>query len=243
MRALRTLLIIAVILGGLFVAADRLAVGFAEGEAADRLRTSEGLEKTPEVSIKGFPFLTQVVGGELDEVQATITGLQASSQGESIVIDRLTADMEGVALSSGYSSATAARATGSALIAYSELLKAARSAEPVEPAGGVTAEVTKLSDGGNGKIKVEIEADIPVMGKQKVDVLGTVTVEGGDTVKVHADTLPSFGTALAEQEMRKIADFQQQITGLPDGIKLDTVQATAEGVEISVAGSQVRLVG
>jgi hypothetical protein len=46
MRALRILLIIVVILGGLFVAADRLAVHFAEGEVADRLKTQEGLTTT-----------------------------------------------------------------------------------------------------------------------------------------------------------------------------------------------------
>lgn len=61
MRALRILLIVVVVLGGLFVLADRLAVHFAEGEAADKLRTSENLASTPDVSIKGFPFLTQVV--------------------------------------------------------------------------------------------------------------------------------------------------------------------------------------
>ena len=68
MRALRILVIVAVILGGLFVIADRVAVGFAEDEAAEQLKTSEGLAKTPDVSIKGFPFLTQVASGELDEV-------------------------------------------------------------------------------------------------------------------------------------------------------------------------------
>lgn len=57
-RSVRILLIVLVILGGLFVGADRLAVGFAEDEAAEKLRTSEGLSETPDVSIKGFPFLT-----------------------------------------------------------------------------------------------------------------------------------------------------------------------------------------
>lgn len=55
MRALRIFLIVAVILGGLFVIADRVAVGFAEDEAADRIRTTEGLASTPDVSIEGFP--------------------------------------------------------------------------------------------------------------------------------------------------------------------------------------------
>lgn len=54
MRALRVLLIVIVIFGGLFVAADRVAVNLAEDMAADKIRSSQGLGKTPEVAIKGF---------------------------------------------------------------------------------------------------------------------------------------------------------------------------------------------
>ncbi len=74
MRALRVLLVIVVILGGLFVAADRVAVNIAEDKAADKIRGSQGLDRTPEVSITGFPFLTQVANRSLDEVDATIDG-------------------------------------------------------------------------------------------------------------------------------------------------------------------------
>src|SRR5687768_1616198 len=137
MRALRILLIVTVILGGLFIIADRVAVGFAEDEAADRLKTNEGLATTPSVSIKGFPFPTQVVGGELDEVEVGIKNYDADTRGatggtgtangtapDKIRIDALTAQMRGVAFSGDYSSAKAASATGTATISYDELLKA-----------------------------------------------------------------------------------------------------------------------
>ncbi|GAB2994085.1 DUF2993 domain-containing protein [Streptomyces pseudoechinosporeus] len=249
MRALRILLIVTVILGGLFVIADRVAVGFAEDEAADKLRTSEGLASTPSVSIKGFPFLTQVVGGELDEVEVGIQNLEADTGGtaqntgpDKIRIDDLTAQMRGVAFSGNYSSATAASATGTATISYDELLKAAKS-EPVQLASGVTAEVVGLSDGGNGKIKVEVEAT--VLGTklpEPVSVLSTVSVEG-DTVRARADALPDLGVQLAEDKARTVTDFQQRIDGLPGGIKLDKVEAAPNGVDITVRGSDVSLVG
>ena len=128
MRALRILLIIAVILGGLFVAADRLAVHFAEGEVADRLKAQEGLTTTPSVDIKGFPFLTQVAGGELDDVEVGMKDYDADTgtSGGTIRIDDLNAAMKGVAFSGDYSSATASTAAGSATIAYDQLLKAAK---------------------------------------------------------------------------------------------------------------------
>ncbi|MFF4354200.1 DUF2993 domain-containing protein [Streptomyces sp. NPDC001530] len=247
MRALRIILIVVVILGGLFVIADRVAVGFAEDEAADRIKSTEGLASTPDVSIEGFPFLTQVVGGELDDVKIGIKNYEAPTGGtnaaaSTIRIDDLSAEMHGVAFSGDYSSATASSATGTATIAYDELLKAAK-AEPTQVASGVTAQVIGLSDGGNGKIKVTVEAT--VLGTklpQPVSVLSSVTVSG-DTVRVHADSLPKLGVELAEGRIRAITDFQQKIDELPGGIQLDKVQAAKNGVDISVKGSDVKLVG
>ncbi|MER5434350.1 DUF2993 domain-containing protein [Streptomyces sp. NPDC002588] len=245
MRALRILLIVVVVLGGLFVLADRLAVHFAEGEVADKLRTTESLDSTPDVSIKGFPFLTQVAGGSLDDVEVGITDYQAATgiSGQTIRLDDLKADMKGVDFSGDYSSATAASATGTASIAYDELLKTAKS-EPTQVTPGLTANVIGLSDGGNGKIKVTVEATVlGVKLKQPVSVLSTVTVEG-DTVRVHADSLPDFrGVTAAENEVRTITDFEQKIDDLPGGIRLDKVEAGKNGVEVTVKGSNVRLAG
>ncbi|MFF3890916.1 DUF2993 domain-containing protein [Streptomyces sp. NPDC001914] len=247
MRALRITLILLVVLGGLFVLADRVAVGFAEDEAAGRIKSSEGLTSTPDVSIGGFPFLTQVVSGELDDVKVGIKNYEAPTGGSgsaagTIRIDDLDAEMHGVAFSGDYSSATAGSATGTASISYAELLKAAKSG-PAEVAPGVRARVIGLSDGGNGKIKVTVSAT--VLGAklpEPVSVLSSVSVSG-DTVKVHADSLPKLGVQLAEGRIRSITDFEQKIEQLPGGIKLDKVEAAHDGVQISVKGSDVRLVG
>lgn len=244
MRALRILLILAVILGGLFVIADRVAVNFAEDEAAERMRTTEGLSSTPNVSIKGFPFLTQVASGELDDVEVGIADYEAAtgSGDEKIRISDLKADMRGVEFSGDYSSATAQTAAGAATITYDELLKTAQS-EPTDISPDVSAKVIGLSDGGNGKIKVEIEAT--VLGEklsEPVSVLSTVSVKG-DTVEVRADSIPSLGIDLAENAVRSITDFQQTIDGLPGGMKLDKVEGGKDGVEITVKGSNVKLAG
>lgn len=245
MRALRILLIVTVILGGLFVLADRLAVGFAEDEAAGKLQATENLAVAPDVTIKGFPFLTQVASGTLDDVEVGIKGYEAATgtEGRTIRIDDLKASMKGVEFSGDYSSATAATATGTASITYAELLKTAKS-EPTQVAPGVTASVVGLADGGNGKIKVAVEAT--VLGAKlpnPIFVLSTVSAQG-DTVRVKADTLPKFGGVdMAETRVRTITDFEQKIDGLPGGIGLDKVQAARDGVEITVKGSGVRLAG
>lgn len=247
MRALRILLIVVVILGGLFVVADRVAVHFAENKAADKVRTTENLASTPDVSIKGFPFLTQVASGKLDDVQIGIKDYEAdtgqsagSSAPRSIRISDLKADMKGVSFNGDYSSATADSATGTATIAYDELLKAAKS-QPTQIFPGVNAQVVGLSDGGNGKIKVDVKVSV-AGASQTYPVLSTVTV-AGNTVKVHADNLPKLVVDLAESRIRTITDFQQTIDRLPGGVKLQSVQAAKNGVEITVTGSNVRLAG
>jgi hypothetical protein len=245
MRALRTFLIVVVVLGILFVIVDRVAVHFAEGEAAGKLKTTENLASTPDVSIEGFPFLTQVASGTLDDVKVGIKDYDATTgtAGKTIRIEDLNADMKGVTFTGDYSSATARTATGTALISYDELLKNARTA-PTDLGFGFTGQVVGLGDGGNGKIKVTVDVKIPGVGAhQKVTVLSTVAVKD-NTVQVHADNLPKLaGVSLAENRFRQAADFQQAIDQLPGGIKLDKVEAAKDGVEIAVQGSNVKLAG
>ncbi|MFI9286869.1 DUF2993 domain-containing protein [Streptomyces werraensis] len=246
MRALRILLVVAVVLGGIFVIVDRVAVHFAEGEAADRVRASEGLASTPDVDIRGFPFLTQVLGGLFDEVRVGISDYEAGAGegGRTIRIADLRADLRGVEFSGDFGSAVADSATGTATVAYDELLRNAK-AEPTQVAPGITAEVVALSDGDNGKIKVALETT--VLGTklpEPVTVLSSVTVVDGNTVRVRADALPVLGgVEIAESRVRRITDFEQKIDGLPGGISLEKVRAAADGVDVTVTGKDVRLAG
>ncbi|MFI7383549.1 DUF2993 domain-containing protein [Streptomyces sp. NPDC049813] len=242
MRALRILLIFVVIVGGLFVIADRVAVNFAENKAADKLRTSEGLTDTPDVSIEGFPFLTQVAAGSLDDVRIGIKDYDAKSGGESIRIADLDAEMHGVKFDSSYSSATAETATGTARISYAELLKAVKKQDAAQVAPGVTARIDGLSYGGGDKVKVAVTVNTPV-GTLHPTVLSSIKVTDGK-VSARADSLPKAGALeLAESRIRAVTDFQQAIDDLPAGIELDKVAPVTDGVEITVKGSNLDLVG
>jgi uncharacterized Zn-binding protein involved in type VI secretion len=183
------------------------------------------------VNIKGFPFLTQIAGGSLDDVEVGIKNYEAATGtgGRTIRIDDLKADMKGVDFSGDYSSATADSATGTATIAYDQLLNAVKN-EPVVLPLGATGKVTGLSYGGNGKVRATV-----VVAGVPLPVLGSVTAQG-NTVKVHADGLPRFGNQAMDVSRVKIDE-------LPGGIKLDKVQAAPDGVEISVKGSDVKLAG
>ncbi|MGY4972727.1 DUF2993 domain-containing protein [Streptomyces sp. NEAU-S7GS2] len=233
MRALRVLLVLVVILGGLFVAADRVAVGLAEDKAAEKIRASQGLDKTPTVAIKGFPFLTQVAGRSLQEVDADLGGIEARAEGRSLRIDRLSAHFFEVGLTSDYTSIeSAATATGNARITYADLTKAA--------GGGV-----KISYGGekNGRSQVKISPNVPL--PVSLNVTGSLTIVNGTTVRLRADGLPAMCKALpgCETKVRAQTDHDWKLAQLPGNLKLDKVVTMHEGISISASGKDVRLPG
>ncbi|WP_030610246.1 LmeA family phospholipid-binding protein [Streptomyces sclerotialus] len=233
MRALRRLLVLLVVVGVLFVAADRLAVDFAEDKAAEKIRGSLGLSGTPQVSVKGFPFLTQVASGTLTQVDASLGGIEATAEGHRLRVTELSAQFHDVKLSSDYTSIEgAASATGEARISYADLTKAA-------------GEGVRISYGGagGGKSQVKISPDVPVL--SSLDVVGTVSTVGGDTIRLRADELPALCTAVpgCEDKVRARTDHDWKLDELPAGLKLDRVTTTRDGIVLSATGTDVELPG
>ncbi|MFJ6239224.1 DUF2993 domain-containing protein [Streptomyces griseus] len=230
MRALRILLVLVVVLGGLFLAVDRAAVYFAESEAEDRVTISGGGPATTEISIKGFPFLTQLAASRLDRVDVNLTGMEASAAGRAIRVSEVRAELRDVKLGSGYRSATAARATGTALVSYADLTAAASDGDVV------------VEYGGDGKAKVT--GSVELLGRPiSRSVLSTVTRVDGRTIKVRADKVPGEGLPGVERLVRQKTDFEGEIDGLPKGLELQEVKVTEKGLEISVTGADVSLTG
>lgn len=231
MRTLRRLVIAAVVLLAVGVGADRLAVHVLEGKAADKLAASIGLSASPEVSIKGFPFLTQIAMGGLDELDASIASYEATVPGGSTArIDDLELSLKNVEFTNGFSAARARTATGTAVIPYDQLLKAAASD------AGSGARVTRLSDGGDGRIEVEVTKD-----GRTYAVLSSVTVTQ-DTIRVRAEDLPQ-AEGVSEDQIRSVTDFQQSITRLPGGISLQQATPTPAGLRLTVGGNNIPVSG
>ncbi|MFF0622900.1 DUF2993 domain-containing protein [Streptomyces sp. NPDC004296] len=233
MRALKVLLVLVVIFGGLFVAADRVAVNLAESKAADKLRSMQGVTSTPEVSIKGFPFVTQVVGRNLDEVDADLDHVSARSEGRTLTLRHLSAQFRDVALSNDFTSIeSAASASATAEISYPDMTNAA--------GGGV-----KITYGGekNGRSQVKISPNVPLL--SSFDVTGTIEIVHGDTVQVRADSIPAMCRALpgCESKVRSQTDHGWKLDQLPGSLKLEKVTTTAQGITVTASGTDVKLTG
>ncbi|MGW1074405.1 LmeA family phospholipid-binding protein [Streptomyces sp. NPDC002537] len=235
MRAIRITLIVAVVLGALFVGADRLAVYFAENQAAEKIRSSQNLSGTPDVSIKGFPFLTQVADSRLDEVEVKLDGITANAGDRSIRVTGFNAKLRDVRINSSFTSAVADRATGTAHISYADLTKATGDPNVTVGFGGTDRA---------GASQVKVTGKISLMGQAiERSVLSTVTVAGGDTIRVRADEIPTEGIPGVEQLIRQKIDFDRKISGLPKGITVDKVVTTQDGVDITLTGSKINLAG
>ncbi|MEU3461620.1 DUF2993 domain-containing protein [Streptomyces sp. NPDC006733] len=237
MRAARILLIVLVVLGGLFVAVDRIAVSIAEDKAADRARSTQGLSSKPDISIKGFPFLTQVASDKLDDVRITAHDIQAGTGSERLRIESFTADLRGVNLSGNYQRAVADTADGSAFITYADLTAAAPE--------GVTVAYGGESKDGKGKVKVTGSVTgVPLLGTVKKSVNSVVSVEKGNTVRLHADVIPGVDSIPGlDKLIRDKIDFTRSLVGLPDGITVQSVVTTPSGISVAASGTNVVLAG
>jgi hypothetical protein len=230
MRALRRLIIILVVLLALFAAADRIAVGVADSQIASKLQSSRNLPQKPSVSIGGFPFLTQLVGGKLDDVtvRAADMAVQGPDGGPVVTLQTFDADLKGVRLTDDYSTAVADTATGTATISYADL----SSALPNH---------TTVGYGGDGKVAVSGTVDIPLLGERHVSGTAHITVSGGDTIGVtdvsDVPGLNSFEAAL----VLAVLEPHYQLQGLPQGLRLTQIQALPNGVSVGVSGANVVL--
>lgn len=233
MRALRFSLIALVVVVGLLVAADRIAVELAEDEAAGKIQHSQDLKERPEVSIRGFPFLTQAFDKKLDEVEARLTGLETDAAGTSLRVDRVDVTLHDVRLRDGLSASTAKDASGRALITYEDLTDAAPP--------GITLSYGGEGEG-KGKLKATARVTLPLLGEREQSIYSTVRIVNKDTVRVRADEVP-FADEFPEleKEVRKRTDFDRKLESLPKGLELKRVEVTKKGVEILVGGKDVRL--
>ena len=98
------------VLAGLFVAADRIALSYAEDKAASTLQQSQQLNQKPDVSVAGFPFLTQLAAGEFDDVTISASDLEVGTA-DNLRLDRLDVHLHHVTFNSDASVVRAATAT------------------------------------------------------------------------------------------------------------------------------------
>lgn len=216
-----------VVLLGLLVGADRIALLIAESQLASRIQSSQHLSQKPDVSIDGFPFLTQVAARDFPHATVDIHGLTANS----LTITDLHADLHGVHVNSGFNSATVDTLVATAQLSYADIGKALSSELNVEGAQVGTVQVSKA--GAN-----QVKASYDLLGATISATVG-VSLSGTNTLEfrsVSFDT-PLSGLGLSPQNF----DVKYNLGALPFGIKLTQLTFTDSAVEITANGTNVNL--
>ena len=207
---MRRWIVVTVVIIGLLVVADRLAVAAADRAVAARIQTDQQLSQRPDVSIHGFPFLTQAIGGRYGDVTLTLHDFHHTG----VPVHTLSVDLRGVHVP--------LRAVLAGHVARVPVDKA--SARLLLSFGGLNSFLAdkhlSVSEGSGGEIKVSGSAT--VLGR-------TVSASGSGRIDVRgSDLVIVVGHGL---------DFTIPLGGLPFRIALVSAKATKAGIVVQATAS------
>lgn len=227
---MRTLLVVVLLLAGLGVLADRIAVNVAESRIASELADRGGLVGTPDVDISGFPFLTQAIGGRYRDVRMSLDeGQLAEAPGT-----RADVSLRGVrvplsdVLSGSVSEVPVDRIDGTATLSY-ELL-----------AGEIGGNTTLAPEGDGLRITRTVE----LLGYTlPVTAAGTITLDGDELV-IDVEQAAGAGVEVPGFLVRQVSDLLdlRYEVSLPFGLQLTGVAPGPDGVEVRVEATDAVLV-
>jgi hypothetical protein len=219
----RFLMVLALLLVGLVVGADRVGEEIAEDQGARVVAERAGLAGAPDLEFGGFPFLTQAVAGRYEDVQVSLTGADLGQP------ERTRADvsLRGVQ------------------VALSDVLSGSVQEVPVEgvdgtvtlPYGlladelGPSATVTRDGDGLRVQRTVEVAGvSLPLTARATVSLDGdTLVFDVGDVSSAGVD-VPPF---LVEQ-VGDALDVRYRIPPLPFGMQVTGVEPADDGLRLRV---------
>lgn len=218
----RTAVTLAVVLAVAVVGAllgDRYGRDRTERGIATEVRTQLDLAEDPDVTIGGLPFLTQLAGGELEEVRISAREVRL----DGLAVTDADVVLHGVSTSRP-TTARAVAMTGSvALAEIQRLVQVDAELEIVE--NQLLARTTVLM------VPVAVTVVPRPDGRAIAVDVGTINLGG---FEVDASRLPA---ALTQQ----ISGIRIPVEGLPQGMELTSVEVTAGGVDVAAAGTDVVL--
>ena len=221
MIALITIIVIVVLL----VVSDRVANAYAENQMASQVQSSLALSGKPHVTIQGFPFWTQLIAKDFNQVDVsasneTINSVNAG--GGALEIKSLNATLHGLHFQ-GFSSnsATVDQFNATALVTFTALGQV----------GGIPQGVTLTADG-NNQVKLTIS-----LGPLSSSAEAQVTKSGPAQIHVHISNLGGIPL----DQFGNFNDFTINIPKLPPGVSIQSVSVTQQGVMVSIAGSHTTL--
>ncbi len=211
------LLVTLVVLAVLFVIADRVAVRYADNQFATQIQ-KQGFSTKPDVSIQGFPFLTQLAARDFKEVHITANGEKVGP----VTIDDINATIKDIKLNSGFNSGTVSSIDGTGLITFGSLAKAGSSA-----AGVADLKIARKSDN-------EAKITANVAGLFSDSGVARVTQSGN---KIHVKLISAGG--LPTSLLGGLGSFSIPLPNMPMGMTLQSITLTTRGALVHITGHNI----
>jgi len=241
-KVLITLVVLVLILGGLLVLADRVALGVAEraiARQAEREVANQNVSSSPpEVSIGGFPFLTQVLAEKYDSITIVAHDASGEVQGETVELPRLEIVARDVHASletirSGQGDVIAQTVDGTGVVGYDSV------ARFVDQPGVVLGEQ-------NGKLTVT--APVELLGQQfTLHGVGELVVDEAGKVRMRFENLTAEGLPDIPVAQTLLTNYARQLSiqiplpELPYQMRVTEVRPLPEGLEVSATAKDVPL--
>lgn len=227
---MKALLITLVVLVGLAVVADRVAVNVADSQVAAQIQRQGKLAGKPTVDIAGFPFLTQAVAGTYDDVRISLTADelgQPAGTSAQVSLRGVHLPLSDV-LSRSVSTIPVDRVDGTATLSYALLSQ--------QIGHGTT--LTYAGDGLRLATTVQILGQsVPLTAAGRVRLDGDVLVVDAQRASAAGVKVPSALVGRASQAL----DLRYRIPALPFGLRLTGVRGTPDGVVVDVHGTDTVL--
>jgi hypothetical protein len=224
-HALRNTIIVVVALLVVLVALDRLAVFFVQGKIASEIQ-DQGFPSKPDVSVHGFPFLTQVISRHFQDVQISSEPVKEGP----VVIKSINAEMSDVRMNSGYSSGTVGHLSGHGVITFGSLSNALGALVGGDLGDLIGNAGLTLKPVGSHEVKASIDVLVA-----SGSATWRITRVNGHKIKVHLVS----SNGLPSDLLDSVRDIAVPVPQLPLGMKIKSVIVTPDGISIRVIGNHV----
>lgn len=239
MRAVRWFTAILIVLGALLVVADRVGAWAAERAVAEQvaqeLQEYGVTASAPDVSVGGFPFLTQAMAGRYESVGVRLRDVE--SEGLRLPVLDLTATDVTASMSTLLERSgpvDAAEVAGTAVIGYAsvaELTELPELSLAAAPDGAVEVTVPVAVAG----------LSLTLVGVAAVSIEGTVVqVRVQELAVAEAGDLPPAVNALIDQVAQALS-VDVQLPPLPYDLAVESVRAESNGLAVTVRAFDVPL--
>jgi hypothetical protein len=220
---LRTTIIILVVLIGLLVALDFGARAFAESKVASEIQ-QQGFPKKPNVSIEGFPFLTQVIARDFKDVQISSSNVTEGP----LLIQSIDATMTGVHVDSSFNGGTVDNLNGTMSVTFAALASAMTS--QAGALGQLTGAGLSLTQAGPDEVKASLNL---------VVASGTAVWRVSRTNRNDINIQLVNSSGLTSSLLGGIGNITIPLPSLPLGLSIQSVSVTPSGLVGTVTGHNV----